>query len=174
MSPRRSWRFRTVATATAVSLLILPVHLAAAQPAPATASHELTAVSSSAGAATLTLKIGISQDTLAEFRSQGRQARSAGKPTLPVPGRIGQSTQRTIPDEAAVRTAPPALTLLGAQQTSKEAAAASPPPSSEGDAPKPFVAAPIGETPDAALSEACFKAGNVETGIGRIHNRFTY
>ncbi|MER6239069.1 NucA/NucB deoxyribonuclease domain-containing protein [Streptomyces clavifer] len=174
MSPRRSWRFRTTATAIAASLLILPIHLATAQPAPATASHEQTAESSAAGTTTLTMKVGISQDTLAEFRSQGRQARSAGKPSLPVPDHTSQSTQRTTTDETAVRTVPPSLTLLGAQQTSKEAAAASPPPSPNEDTPKPFVAAPIGETPDAALSEACFKADNVETGIGRIHNRFTY
>ncbi|MFF9691375.1 NucA/NucB deoxyribonuclease domain-containing protein [Streptomyces sp. NPDC014623] len=175
MSHRKSWRARALATATAAGLLLLPVHLATAQPAPAPAEAGVQAAGPSAAKTpTITMKVGISQKALAQLRNAGRQARAKGESSLPAPAPTGQSTKRPTPGDTSVRSVRPALTLLDGRQASDAAAAANPQPSAPAADPGTFVAAPIGEKPDAALSEACFKADNVETGIGRVHNRFTY
>ncbi|MFJ4966921.1 NucA/NucB deoxyribonuclease domain-containing protein [Streptomyces sp. NPDC088729] len=177
MSHRRSRRAKALAMAAIAGVLLLSVQ-------PATATTDLTpapaavqAVATQAGARlpTITLKVGISQEALAALRAKGQQAREDGRTGLPVPAPVTQSRDR--PSEAGTspnRGARPALTLPGAEQASRTTAAAHPSPPVPVQDPGPFVAAPIGERPDAALSEACFKGSNVETGIGRIHNRFTY
>ncbi|MEU1122981.1 NucA/NucB deoxyribonuclease domain-containing protein [Streptomyces sp. NPDC005899] len=157
--------------ATAAALLASPVHLATAQPAP---TDPQSAKPSTARTATITMKVGISQKELSGLRAQARQARARGATSLPVPAPTVQSSKRPASGEASARSVWPALTLLSGQQMSDAAAAANPqPPAPAGDA-VPFVAAPITERPDAALNEACFKGDNVETGIGRVYNRFTY
>jgi hypothetical protein len=175
MSHHRSWRARALAGATAAGLLALPVHVGTTQAAPAAAKTGIRSAGSSvAGPAAVKLKVGIDQEALTELRTHGRQPRAAGAASLPTPAVTLQSSERPVSGKASARSAQPALTLLTGQQASDAVAAANPqPPSGAGD-PGVLVAAPIGEKPDAALSEACFKSDNVETGIGRVHNRFTY
>ncbi|MHC3455762.1 NucA/NucB deoxyribonuclease domain-containing protein [Streptomyces prasinus] len=120
------------------------------------------------------LKVGISQDTLAELRAQGEQAHPDGETSLPAPAPTAQSDERPAAGDAAARSHQPTLTLLDGQEVSNAVAAANPQPSSEAGNLQTLVAAPIGERPDATLSEECFKSDNVDSGIGRIHNRFTY
>jgi hypothetical protein len=179
------WRARLLAAATA-GLLVLPVHLTAAHSAPGPAERaeagHTTGQPADTGpnpAQTITLKVGINQQALNGLRARARQAHAAGGTSLPAPAPVPQAPTRTAGPDAPARTAAPRLDLLGAERLSRAVAAAHPradpdPTEPAGEEPGVFVAAPIGEKPDAALSEACFTADNVDSGIGRIHNRFTY
>ncbi|WP_331735280.1 NucA/NucB deoxyribonuclease domain-containing protein (plasmid) [Streptomyces sp. NBC_01166] len=158
---------------TAAALLTSPAHLATAQPAPAN-TYTQFAGPSTAETTTITMRVGVSQETLAELRAQGSRAQAEGTTGLPKPAPTVQSAKRPASGETSARSVRPALTLLSGQQASNAAATANPQPSSQAEGPGSFVAAPIGDRPDPALSEACFKGDNVETGIGRVFNRFTY
>ncbi|MDJ1645425.1 NucA/NucB deoxyribonuclease domain-containing protein [Streptomyces pakalii] len=164
---------KTLAAAATAGVLLLPTQLATAQPAQ---NSTTAAQDQAADSETITIKVGISQDALADLRSTGREAREQGRTALPVPPPATQPTQRA-PGQALPAPKQPPLTLLeGAQTSSRTAASASTPATAAGlgDGPSTRVAAPIEDKPNSALLEECFNAGGADTGIGRVHNRFTY
>jgi hypothetical protein len=180
MSLSKTWRLNTLIAAVMAGAFVLPAQLATAQPAavPAPAGAEDTAAGPDQ---TIRMKVGISQQELADLRAQGRKAREQGHKSLPVPAPTTRP-DRAAPAKPAKKAAEP-LTVLEADRVSKQAAAdnarqaARSPRAAADPIPTPehhrgWV--PIGEMPNEDRLNACFDGDAADKGIGRVYNRFTY
>ncbi|MET8601741.1 hypothetical protein [Streptomyces althioticus] len=154
-------------------VFVFPAQLATAQPGAVPTPAE--AKDAAAGPdQTIRMKVGISQQELADLREQGHKS-------LPVPAPTTQPDD-AAPAKPAKKAAEP-LTVLEADRASKQAAAdnarqaaqvlrtaADPIPTPEHN--RRWV--PIGEMPHEDRLSACLDGDAADKGIGRVYNRFTY